>query len=177
MFDEVAGHLNAQHGRLIDLTAWLLANRQEWQGDGLWTPSHYLAWRCGVSPATARKIVDVAKRVDELPESIELVRRGELSLDQLMPIVHKAPAWADGQAASLAPRITVSQVQRVCRDTNWDWAPGAPEPEDPLDTETHSSDEHSMGSAPESAANSADNPVRSPEPENRVTYGFGADGR
>ena len=121
LLDDVAGHLNAQHGRLIDLAAWLLDNPLAWQGDGVWTVAQFLAWRCGVSPATARNVVQAAERVAELPESIELVRHGVLSLDQLMPIVRKAPAWGDAQLASLAPRLTVAQVQRVCRDTDWTW--------------------------------------------------------
>jgi hypothetical protein len=48
---------------------------------------------------------------------------GVLSLDQLMPIVRKAPAWGDAQLASLAPRLTVAQVQRVCRDSDWSSGP------------------------------------------------------
>ena len=124
LLDEVAGHLNAQHGRLIDLSVWLLANPLEWQGDGVWTVAQFLAWRCGVSAATARSVADAAARVTELPESIELVRRGELSLDQLMPIVRTVPAWGDAQVASLAPRLTVAQLQRVCRYTSWNSSPG-----------------------------------------------------
>ncbi len=93
--DDAAGHLNAQHGRLIDVTIWLLANTHDWQGDGLWTPEQYLAWRAGVSPTTASNLVEAAKRADEIPIAIDKVRRGEMSLDQLMPIVRKVPGWAD----------------------------------------------------------------------------------
>ena len=93
LLDDVAGHLNAQHGRLIDLTIWLLAHPEAWQGDGVWTASQYLAWRCGVGPALASNVIAAAERADELPVAIETVRRGEMSLDQLMPIVRKVPAW------------------------------------------------------------------------------------
>ena len=70
LLDDVAGHLNAQHGRLIDLTVWLLANPFEWQGDGGWTAAQFLAWRCGVSASTAaqhrrgRRAGQRAARVD-----------------------------------------------------------------------------------------------------------------
>ena len=126
LFDEVAGHLNAQTGRLIDLTIWLLANMQEWQGDGLWTPNQYLAWRCGVGPSMASNIVAAAGRAKELPVAIEAVRRGELSLDQLMPIVRRVPDWADEQVVSLATPLTVSQIRRLVARTDWEWRPGHP---------------------------------------------------
>ena len=184
LLDEVAGHLNAQHGRLIDLAAWLLANPFEWQGDGVWTAAQFLAWRCGVSASTARGVVEAAERANELPESVELVRRGELSLDQLMPIVRKVPAWGDAQLASLAPRLTVAQVQRVCRDTAWDWTP------DGADTavdrqvgdagETSSDQAETADSALSDSLAGADvaqalQDVQ--DDENRVSCGFGADGR
>jgi hypothetical protein len=97
ILDEVSGHLNAQHGRLIDLTVWLLAHPAEWQGDGLWTPNQYLAWRCGIGPTLASNVIAVAERAADLPAAIAAVRRGEMSLDQLMPIVRSVPAWADAR--------------------------------------------------------------------------------
>ena len=178
LLDEVAGHLNAQHGRLIDLTVWLLDNSMAWQGDGVWTAAQFLAWRCGVSPSTARNVVHAAERIAELPESIELVRRGVLSLDQLMPIVRKAPAWGDAQLASLAPRLTVAQVQRVCRDTDWSWglaqeqsAPGVSDPIGSAD-DTITDAVHEVEVEVE-----AESVISSPVDENRVSYGSGPDGR
>jgi Domain of unknown function (DUF222) len=119
LHDDVAGHLNAQHGRLLDLTVWLLANPVAWQGDGVRTVAQYLGWRCGIGPSTARNLVVAAERAGELPVSIDAVRRGELSLDQLMPIVRKVPAWANAEMASLAKRLTVSQISRTVNRMNW----------------------------------------------------------
>ena len=145
LLDDVAGHLNAQHGRLIDLTVWLLAHPEEWQGDGLWTPNQYLAWRCGIGPALASNVIAAAERAAELPAAIEAVRRGEMSLDQLMPIVRSVPAWADEQAVSLAKRLTVSQTRRMVKETDWTWQAGigsmspsvatTPDPSDEPDAE------------------------------------------
>ncbi|MGA9276251.1 hypothetical protein, partial [Ilumatobacter sp.] len=118
--DDVAGHLNAQMGRLLDVTIWLTnADKRDWQGDGLWTPQQYLAWRCGIGPHLASNLVDAAKRAHELPVAIGALRAGELSFDQLMPIVRSIPAWADGQVTSLATRLTVTQIRRLVRDTDW----------------------------------------------------------
>ncbi len=175
LLDDVAGHLNAQHGRLIDLTVWLLANPFEWQGDGVWTAAQFLAWRCGVSASTARSVVEAAERASELPESIELVRRGELSLDQLTPIVRAVPAWGDAQVASLAPRLTVAQLRRVCRDTSWNWSPGGIDAE-----EVPAAEESAPGADTKDAAAIPTDPFAEAAPlddENRVSSGWGPDGR
>lgn len=55
IFDSAAGHLNAQHGRLVAGVVWMIANTSNWQGDGLWTPEAYARWRAGVGAATASK--------------------------------------------------------------------------------------------------------------------------
>jgi hypothetical protein len=40
VFSSTAGHLNAQHARLVSTAVWMLDNVREWQGDGLWTPEY-----------------------------------------------------------------------------------------------------------------------------------------
>ena len=114
VFDSAAGHLNAQHGRLVSAAVWLLDHVEQWQGDGLWTPEAYVRWRTGVAPATASKIVDVARRADEFAACLSALQRGELSLDQIAPITRHAPGWCDAQMAGLAPRCTVAQISKIC---------------------------------------------------------------
>jgi len=109
----VAGHLNAQHARLVDLTIQLLADPQAWSGDGVWRADQYLTWRVGLSPARARQVVAIAERADELPVSMDAFRRGELSIDQMTPIAHKAPWWTDDEICSLGQRMTVQQLRKV----------------------------------------------------------------
>ena len=111
--DEIAGHLNAQHARLVDVTARLLAHPGTWQVPGVHTIEQYLCWRTGISAAHAHQIVAIANRVDELPVCTDMFRRGELSVDQMTAIVHKTPPWADQRVAELAPMLTVRQLRRV----------------------------------------------------------------
>lgn len=111
--DDIAGHLNAQHGRLIDITVWLLDNEVEWSGEGVWKPEQYLMWRCGVNNSTASKIVTIARRAADLPDTIAAVRAGELSVDQALPIAKRVPTWAERRVVSLATRLTVRQIQRT----------------------------------------------------------------
>ncbi len=113
--DEIAGFLNAQHARLVGVTARLLANPGTWQVPGIHTIEQYLCWRTGISAAHAHQIATIANRVDELPECVDTFDRGELSLDQMTAIVRKTPAWADHRVAELAPMLTVRQLQRSPR--------------------------------------------------------------
>src|SRR5512139_1856367 len=82
----VAGHLNAQHARLVDLTVAMIANPRDWRGVGVHTPELFLAWRTGLSAQRARQIVTIANRVRELPHCLDAFRRGELAIDQMAAI-------------------------------------------------------------------------------------------
>ena len=111
--DQIAGHLNSQHARLVDVTVRLLAHPGSWQVPGVHNIEQYLCWRTGISAAHAHQIAAIAARVDELPACMELFQRGELSLDQMAPSCTRTPAWADHRVAELAPMLTVRQLRRV----------------------------------------------------------------
>ena len=72
--DEIAGFLNAQHARLVGVTARLLAHPGTWQVPGIHTIEQYLCWRTGISAAHAHQIAAIAERVDELPECFDTVQ-------------------------------------------------------------------------------------------------------
>ena len=178
-FDAVAGHLNALHGRMVATAAWLLANPGEWQGDGIWTPEAYICWRTGVSRATASKIVDIARRVDELPNCVATMQRGELSLDQMAPIARHTPDWADAQMSGLATRLTVTQISKVARQYPWAAGDtGVPSDQggefdnsESADTLDESSDIGSESSSGSTTANVAT------EPDDMAWYGWDDHGR
>jgi len=110
--NEVAGHLNAQHALLVDLTIEMLTDDTICVGDGTHTPELFLAWRTGLAPNRARQIVDIARRASELPETLEAFRRGELAVDQMAAIANRAPWWADHDVCDLAKKLSVSQLRR-----------------------------------------------------------------
>jgi hypothetical protein len=111
--DEVAGHLNALHARLLDATIYMLEQPSRWQGAGLERPQQYLCWRTGIAPERAKQIVDIAERAGELPECVARFRAGELSVDQMTAIARRAPWWTDGQLSDLARKLTVWQLRRL----------------------------------------------------------------
>ncbi|MCB1031695.1 MAG: DUF222 domain-containing protein, partial [Acidimicrobiales bacterium] len=80
-FKGVAGVINAGYGRLVDLAVVAMEEGHH-IGPGLHTCSQYIAWKGGVSKATANRIARLARRVEELPTCIGALRAGEISLDQ-----------------------------------------------------------------------------------------------
>ena len=125
--NDIAGHRNVIDGAIIDVAIWM-RDHDDWKGEGLSKPEQFLAFRFGLTTANARRYVLAAARADELPASLAAVRRGELSLDQLLPIVRKVPGWADDQVLSLARRLTVGQINSVI--DRYDFARSGPPPTD-----------------------------------------------
>ncbi len=99
-------------GGLVGLIARVLA-LGAWEGVGIRSAEQWVAWKCGVSPARARRLVAMARRLAELPETKAAMEAGELAEDQVAVICRHAPAGIDGQAAELARSATVVQLQRV----------------------------------------------------------------
>jgi hypothetical protein len=109
---EVAGQLNVAHARLVELTAEAI-DTGGWQGIGLRSPAHWLAWQTGLSPSRAAEIVQIATRRRELPVTIAAFDAGALAVDQVAAVVKHAPAWADRQVCDLATAATVTQLRHA----------------------------------------------------------------
>jgi hypothetical protein len=118
---EVCGHLNALHARLVHLAAQALQSGA-WSQWGIHTPSHWLAWKAGLSRSQALTIVRLAARRAELPATFSAFERGELSIDQVAPIVAKAPAWADSEVCEFAKHATVTQLRSTLASYAFDEA-------------------------------------------------------
>ena len=128
----VAGHLNVQHARLVDLTAEAI-EAGSCTGGGYLGPAHWLTIQAGLSSARARQIVDLAQRCADYPEVMSRFRSGMLSLDQVTAAM-SAPAWADAQVADFAEVATVHQIRTMIRGA-LDAPPAPPEAEEPSPTD------------------------------------------
>jgi len=127
------GVLNATTGRLVSLLARVLESGC-WQVAGIHSPTQWVAWQCGVSPARARSLVAMARRRDELAETSAAHEAGELCEDQVAVIARHAPAGVDAQVAELARASTVTQLRRVLG--SYPFAePAKPEPPQPTPPE------------------------------------------
>ena len=109
---QVCGVANAAAGRLVALIADVLATGS-WEGADILSPAHWVGWKCGVSAKRACRLVSMARRLPELPETRAAFEAGELSEDQVALICRHAPAAADASVAEFARHATHSQLSRV----------------------------------------------------------------
>ena len=109
---ELCGVVNAATGRLVERIGRVLETGC-WEGAGIRSPEQWVAWKCGLSPARARSLVAMARRLGELPETRSALEAGELSEDQVAVVCRHAPAHVDAQASELARSATVTQLRRV----------------------------------------------------------------
>jgi hypothetical protein len=106
---ETVGLLNVVTAELVGLIGEAL-RAGAWEGFGIRSPKHWVVWRCGVSPARARRLVAAARALDRLPQVGALFEAGSLSEDQTAVIVRHTDADHDLQVAELAPSVTVPQL-------------------------------------------------------------------
>ena len=123
---EVCGHRNTLDASLVRLVAEALETGG-WEMSGIVSPAHWLAWQAGLSTSHARQLVALARRRSELPVTFAAFDAGELSVDQVAPIVARAPAWADRELCEFARLATVTQLRRVMRSCDF---PPDPVPDD-----------------------------------------------
>ena len=99
------------HAELVEITADALAG-EGWAEGGVRSPEHWLVVRAGLSPARAREIVTLARRRDELPDTIELLSAGRLGIDQAAVVARHVPARFGRSVVELAELATVPQLRR-----------------------------------------------------------------
>lgn len=109
---EVAGVLNAAHGRLVELAGELIET-EAWRRVGIKSVEHWLCWRAGLSAHRAKQVVGVARRRAELPVICATLARGERSLEQVGEVARFVPTHNDAEAAGLAKAATVSQLHNT----------------------------------------------------------------
>lgn len=125
MLDEVPlerleTEISSQAGRLAAATAvWLVwigayDRRQGWAAWQAKSCAHWLSWRCGVAPRTAREHVRTARSLEELPLVRERFLAGELSYSKVRAITRVATPLNEADMVDIAIESTGSQVERIC---------------------------------------------------------------
>ncbi|MCW5952812.1 MAG: DUF222 domain-containing protein [Propionibacteriaceae bacterium] len=109
---QLSGQIAQLHAQLIATTAQVIAD-EAWAGDGIRSVEHFLEFKSGLDRSTVRKIVKVARRVEELPETVELLSAGRLTLDQAAVVAEHAPASHSVGVARFAENATVAQLRRA----------------------------------------------------------------
>ena len=131
--DEIAtlsAHLDAATHRLLECIR-LFDESGEWCDQGALSCAHWLSWRVGLDPGTAREKVRVARALGKLPAMDEALRSARLSYAKVRALTRVATAENEGRLLELALVATAAQLERLCRGYRAATAPEeAPAPEE-----------------------------------------------
>src|SRR5947208_13792633 len=110
---ELAAHLDAATGRLLDLIREFDA-RGGW-GHGFRSCAHWLSWRVGLAPGAAREHVRVARALGTLPLLGQALARGELSYAKLRALTRVATPETEERLLAVGRAGTAEHVERIVR--------------------------------------------------------------
>jgi uncharacterized protein DUF222 len=111
---ELAAHINAATARWLGLVAEF-DRREGWAEWGCRSCTHWLSYRCGMSPAAAREHVRVARKLDDLPKIRAAFGSGELCYSQVRAITRVATSDTEEHLAEIARFATAAQLETVVR--------------------------------------------------------------
>jgi Domain of unknown function (DUF222)/HNH endonuclease len=111
---ELGGHINAATARWLGLVGEF-DKREAWAEWGCRSCTHWLSYRCGVSPGAAREQVRVARRVAELPHLRAAFARGELCYSQVRAVTRVATPDTEADLLEIALHATASQLETIVR--------------------------------------------------------------
>jgi hypothetical protein len=111
---ELGGHINAATARWLGLVGEY-DHREGWAEWGCRSCTHWLSYRCGVSPAAAREQVRVARRLAELPHLQAAFARGELCYSQVRAVTRVATPDTEADLLEIALHATASQLETIVR--------------------------------------------------------------
>jgi len=86
-----------------------------WHDQGAISCAHWLSWRVGWDPATARERVRVARALGSLPTIDEALRSGRLSYAKVRALTRVATADNEPKLLEMALVATGAQLERLCR--------------------------------------------------------------
>lgn len=119
--DELADEICASAARIAAATARWLAlvaefdRREGWGGIGMKSCAHWLAWRCGLGPNSAREHVRVARALTGLPRIGAAFAEGRLSYSSVRALTRIADTDNETDLLELGLACTAAQVERVVR--------------------------------------------------------------
>jgi hypothetical protein len=106
----LASHIYAGTSRWLTLVAEL-----DRRGELACTSSEWLAWRCGLTPRTAREHVRIARRLRDLPLIRAAFARGEVSFAKVRALTRIAQPESEEGLLELALAMTAAQLERTVR--------------------------------------------------------------
>jgi len=110
----LAAHLYAGTCRWLELVGEL-DRRSGWAAAGARSCAEWIAWRCALTPRSAREHVRVARSLRELPLTHASFACGELSYAKVRALTRVATGATEQELLGLARACTASQLERVVR--------------------------------------------------------------
>jgi len=110
----LSAHLDAATHRLLECIRQF-DESGGWFEQGAISCAHWLAWRVGLDPATAREKVRVARALAKLPAIDGALRVGKLSYAKVRALTRVATPVNEAQLLELALYATGAQLERMCR--------------------------------------------------------------
>src|SRR5512137_3053833 len=107
-------HLDAATHRLLECIR-RFDEAGGWHDQGAVSCAHWLAWRVGLDPATAREKVRVARALGTLPAIDKAFRSARLSYARVRALTRVATPQNEEKLLALALIATGAQLERLCR--------------------------------------------------------------
>lgn len=122
-FERVTGEVAELSARVAAVKFRLLERVRELDGlferfggsTGARSTAHWLAWRTGLDPTTARERVRVARALGDLPRIGEAMRQGRLSYSKVRALTRIARPETQEKLLDFALRSTGSQLEQLAR--------------------------------------------------------------
>ncbi len=111
---ELVAHIDAATQRMLTLIR-TYDESGDWRGAGIASCAHWLAWKCGMTPATARERVRVARALGELPKIDEAFSKGLLSYSKVRAMTRVATPDNEAKLLRTAKTATAAQLEVICR--------------------------------------------------------------
>jgi hypothetical protein len=111
---ELAARLDAATHRLLECIRQF-DESNEWAAQGAVSCAHWLCWRIGLDPGTAREKVRVARALGQLPKLDEALRLGKLSYAKVRVLTRVVSSVNEAALLELALVATGAQLERICR--------------------------------------------------------------
>jgi hypothetical protein len=111
---ELAVHLDVATHRLLECIRQFDAECG-WEPQGAVSCAHWLSWRIGLDPATAREKVRVARALGQLPAIDAALKLGKLSYAKVRALTRVATVETEAKLLDAAMYSTGAQLERLCR--------------------------------------------------------------
>ena len=110
----LAAHLDAASHRLLECIRLFDASGA-WHDQGARSCAHWLSWRVGWDPGTARERLRVARALGTLPRIDHALRTARLSYAKARALTRVATCENEERLLALALVATGAQLERLCR--------------------------------------------------------------